>query len=110
MAIEKYRVISVSATAGATGEGEWSTDKAYIIKTIMATERTAQNLRNVLLFLKIGDRIVFEDVVPVHQLGETLDKALALEKEVPEGTRIYLKITNKLTVDVTVDFTLALHT
>jgi len=104
--VEYYKTISVSAAAGSTGEGEFRPNRDIKIGKIMATERSAANLENVFAYIEIVGKIVTKEPIPVACLGCDYETALPIDRDLPAGQAFYVKITNKLTTDVTVDVVL----
>ena len=104
-----YKTISMTVSATTTSEETWSPEAKYTIKNLMVNERSGTSLNNVHLQILIAGTPIMRDSIPLANVGDTINKALPIERTVPSGTEVRFKVTNNLSSAVTIDLVLVLE-
>lgn len=103
--LQTISLTSIGA-GGGTKEATWAPETAVRIRKIFMTERAAAQTRNIHAYITIGDVPITKPTAPVKVFGEDEETGLVLDRDLPAGTKLYIKLTNQLTAAVDVDVVL----
>jgi len=105
-----YKTIDVgTVSAGATEEGNVSSDDQYTLKYVIAVEKGGTDLYNVTATLRIDDFTFTKDKIPLSILQRPVNQLLELNYDFTKGKTLYYSITNNLTSDVNIFLVLVLE-
>ena len=104
MALKKLRCFnSGSIAAGASWEKQFAPNEDWNIKYILFSDRGNQPLTDVLTYIKLGEDLVTDDYSPASIFGSDKLTALDIDKTIPTGTPVYIKVTNNKTAAIDID-------
>ncbi len=100
----KYLVTRSIGTiaAGGTGEDTWTPDEDVHIKRIYIVERSDQSLSNVDAYVKIGEDVLTKPSAPASLFGQDKVYAIDVDRDVPKGMTVYVKLQNNLSSSINV--------
>ena len=104
MTLKKLRCFNTGTiSAAGTYEKEFSPAEDWHVKHIFISDRSAQQLSDVLIYLKVGGEVLTQDYAPAHLFGSDILVALDIDRDFPKGTSIYFKFENKKSTSVDLD-------
>ena len=95
-----FKTINVgTVSAGSTSEGTWTPERDYIIKKIVAVEKSDQSLSNVTVTFWIDEVPFTKELIPLGILQETPSLVIDIDKELGKGSVFKYSITNNYSAD-----------
>ena len=91
-----------SIAGGSAAEQKWTPEEDVHIKRIIFVERSAQSLANVDAYIKFGEDVLTRPSAPAQVFGQDPVYAIVVDRDVPKGLDVYIKLQNNGTSAVNV--------
>ena len=100
MALRFFKTFDLGTiTAGGNAEASWVPNTDVHIHRIFFVDRDGLSLQAVDAYIKIGEDVLTHDSAPASLFGQDPLVSVTVDRDVPKGTQVYVKVTNNDTVD-----------
>jgi len=104
MALKYFKSFNTgSISSGSYAEVEWTPDEDVQIEKILLVERSGTSLNAVTVYIMVGSDVWTKDFVNATVFEGEYNQLFPVNRSVPKGQKIYVKITNSGTSAVNID-------
>lgn len=102
MPLEYIKTLELTVPAGGSAEDTWTPDADVHIKRMYVIGKGVSDLSNIELYIKVAEDVITRPQVLAELFKPSNQYVPEIDRDVPKGSKIYVKAENGGTSDVTI--------